>query len=40
MLLKVYQIRGPTEKYYSKFKNDNWAMDGYVSSATELAYFC
>lgn len=31
LLLKVYQIRGPTEKYFSKFKNDNWAMDGYVS---------
>lgn len=32
LLLKVYQIRGPTEQYFSKFKNDNWAMDGYVSS--------
>ncbi len=31
LLLKVYQIRGPTEQYFSKFKNDNWAMDGYVS---------
>uniref|UniRef100_A0A8C5AG62 CUB and Sushi multiple domains 1 n=1 Tax=Gadus morhua TaxID=8049 RepID=A0A8C5AG62_GADMO len=31
LLLKVYQIKGPTEHYYSKFKNDNWAMDGYVS---------
>lgn len=32
LLLKVYQIRGPTEQYFSKFKNDNWAMDGYVST--------
>uniref|UniRef100_A0A673K927 CUB and sushi domain-containing protein 1-like n=1 Tax=Sinocyclocheilus rhinocerous TaxID=307959 RepID=A0A673K927_9TELE len=32
LILKVYQIRGPTEQYFSKFKNDNWAMDGYVSS--------
>lgn len=31
LLLKVYQVKGPTEYYYSKFKNDNWAMDGYVS---------
>uniref|UniRef100_A0A7N8WY87 CUB and Sushi multiple domains 1 n=1 Tax=Mastacembelus armatus TaxID=205130 RepID=A0A7N8WY87_9TELE len=31
LLLKVYQVKGPTEHYYSKFKNDNWAMDGYVS---------
>ena len=30
LLLKVYQITGPTEHYFSKFKNDNWAMDGYV----------
>uniref|UniRef100_A0AAZ3P372 CUB and sushi domain-containing protein 1 n=1 Tax=Oncorhynchus tshawytscha TaxID=74940 RepID=A0AAZ3P372_ONCTS len=30
LLLKVYQIRGPTEHHFSKFKNDNWAMDGYV----------
>uniref|UniRef100_A0A8B9R3A7 CUB and Sushi multiple domains 1 n=1 Tax=Astyanax mexicanus TaxID=7994 RepID=A0A8B9R3A7_ASTMX len=37
LLLKVYQIRGPTEQYFSKFKNDNWAMDGYVS-ITPLLY--
>lgn len=30
LLLKVYQVKGPTEHYLSKFKNDNWAMDGYV----------
>lgn len=33
LLLKVYQVKGPTEYYYSKFKNDNWAMDGYVSKS-------
>lgn len=36
LLLKVYQIRGPTEQYFSKFKNDNWAMDGYVSTLVLL----
>uniref|UniRef100_A0AAQ5ZW41 CUB and Sushi multiple domains 1 n=1 Tax=Amphiprion ocellaris TaxID=80972 RepID=A0AAQ5ZW41_AMPOC len=34
LLLKVYQVKGPTEHYYSKFKNDNWAMDGYVSKTS------
>lgn len=29
-------MRGPTEQYFSKFKNDNWAMDGYVSSTKLL----
>lgn len=37
LLLKVYQIKGPTEQYFSKFKNDNWAMDGYVS-CTRLSF--
>uniref|UniRef100_A0A8C5B874 CUB and Sushi multiple domains 1 n=1 Tax=Gadus morhua TaxID=8049 RepID=A0A8C5B874_GADMO len=35
LLLKVYQIKGPTEHYYSKFKNDNWAMDGYVAAEAD-----
>ncbi|MBN3309505.1 CSMD1 protein, partial [Amia calva] len=35
LLLKVYQIRGPIEIFFSKFKNDNWAMDGYVSAESE-----
>ncbi|XP_041921873.1 CUB and sushi domain-containing protein 1-like [Alosa sapidissima] len=39
LLLKVYQIRGPTEKYYSKFKNDNWAMDGYVTAESDKKTF-
>lgn len=34
LLLKVYQVKGPTEHYYSKFKNDNWAMDGYVRKSS------
>uniref|UniRef100_A0A8C5A417 CUB and Sushi multiple domains 1 n=1 Tax=Gadus morhua TaxID=8049 RepID=A0A8C5A417_GADMO len=38
LLLKVYQIKGPTEHYYSKFKNDNWAMDGYVSHFKSYVY--
>lgn len=38
MLLKVYQVKGPTEHYYSKFKNDNWAMDGYVRHLSFLFY--
>ncbi|XP_046885306.1 CUB and sushi domain-containing protein 1-like [Hypomesus transpacificus] len=35
LLLKVYQITGPTEHYFSKFKNDNWAMDGYVTAESD-----
>lgn len=37
LLLKVYQVKGPTQHYISKFKNDNWAMDGYVSDAAGAA---
>ncbi|KAF7710922.1 hypothetical protein HF521_009794 [Silurus meridionalis] len=39
LLLKVYQIRGPTEQYFIKFKNDNWAMDGYVTAESEKKMF-
>ncbi|XP_077451119.1 CUB and sushi domain-containing protein 1-like isoform X2 [Stigmatopora argus] len=39
LLLKVYQIKGPTEHYYSKFKNDNWAMDGYVTAESDQKTF-
>ncbi|XP_037549410.1 CUB and sushi domain-containing protein 1 [Nematolebias whitei] len=39
LLLKVYQVKGPTEHYYSKFKNDNWAMDGYVTSESDQKSF-
>lgn len=38
LLLKVYQVKGPKEHYLSKFKNDNWAMDGHVSKLTSLFY--
>uniref|UniRef100_A0A8C6KRM5 CUB and Sushi multiple domains 1 n=1 Tax=Nothobranchius furzeri TaxID=105023 RepID=A0A8C6KRM5_NOTFU len=38
LLLKVYQVKGPTEYYYSKFKNDNWAMDGYVTSESDQTF--
>ncbi|CAB1312930.1 unnamed protein product, partial [Coregonus sp. 'balchen'] len=39
LLLKVYQIRGPTEIHFSKFKNDNWAMDGYVTAESDQKTF-
>uniref|UniRef100_H2M2H5 CUB and Sushi multiple domains 1 n=1 Tax=Oryzias latipes TaxID=8090 RepID=H2M2H5_ORYLA len=39
LLLKVYQVKGPTEHYYSKFKNDNWAMDGYVRKKSDQKTF-
>ncbi|XP_027870781.1 CUB and sushi domain-containing protein 1 isoform X4 [Xiphophorus couchianus] len=39
LLLKVYQVKGPTEYYYSKFKNDNWAMDGYVTAESDQKTF-
>ncbi|XP_072565430.1 CUB and sushi domain-containing protein 1a isoform X1 [Paramormyrops kingsleyae] len=35
LLLKVYNVRGPMELYFSKFKNDNWAMDGFVTAETD-----
>nr|XP_057944796.1 CUB and sushi domain-containing protein 1-like isoform X2 [Doryrhamphus excisus] len=39
LLLKVYQVKGPTEHYYNKFKNDNWAMDGYVTAESDQKTF-
>ncbi|XP_068184525.1 CUB and sushi domain-containing protein 1a [Antennarius striatus] len=39
LLLKVYQVKGPTEHYLSKFKNDNWAMDGYVTAESDQKTF-
>ncbi|XP_029427966.1 CUB and sushi domain-containing protein 2 isoform X2 [Rhinatrema bivittatum] len=32
LLLQVNQIRGPVEIFVNKFKIDNWALDGHVSS--------
>jgi hypothetical protein len=34
LLLQVYQITGPVEIFVNKFKDDHWALDGHVSSAT------
>ncbi|XP_071998418.1 CUB and sushi domain-containing protein 1 isoform X2 [Engystomops pustulosus] len=39
LLLKVFQIKGPTDALIKKFQNDNWAMDGYVSSGREESAF-
>ncbi|XP_034622788.1 CUB and sushi domain-containing protein 1-like [Trachemys scripta elegans] len=39
LLLKVFQIKGPVETFVSKFENDNWALDGYVSSGLERGMF-
>ncbi|XP_036402136.1 CUB and sushi domain-containing protein 1-like [Megalops cyprinoides] len=39
LLLKVYQIRGPVAVSFSKFKNDNWAMDGYVTAESDKNTF-
>uniref|UniRef100_A0A3Q1CLJ1 CUB and Sushi multiple domains 2 n=1 Tax=Amphiprion ocellaris TaxID=80972 RepID=A0A3Q1CLJ1_AMPOC len=33
LLLQVHQIRGPVEIFVNKFKIDNWALDGHVSSS-------
>ncbi|XP_032960426.1 CUB and sushi domain-containing protein 1 [Rhinolophus ferrumequinum] len=32
LLLKSFQIKGPVDIFVSKFENDNWGLDGYVSS--------
>ncbi|XP_075718053.1 CUB and sushi domain-containing protein 1 [Rhinoderma darwinii] len=39
LLLKVFQIKGPSDVLIRKFQNDNWAMDGYVSSGREKSVF-
>uniref|UniRef100_A0A8C0UA60 CUB and Sushi multiple domains 1 n=1 Tax=Cyanistes caeruleus TaxID=156563 RepID=A0A8C0UA60_CYACU len=31
LLLKAFQIKGPSDIFVSKYENDNWALDGYVS---------
>eukprot|EP00062_Callorhinchus_milii_P009370 gi/632953198/ref/XP_007892273.1/ PREDICTED: CUB and sushi domain-containing protein 1 [Callorhinchus milii] len=35
LYLKIYQIKGPIEIFVSKFRNDNWALDGHVSAEPE-----
>ncbi|XP_069583000.1 CUB and sushi domain-containing protein 1 [Ranitomeya imitator] len=39
LLLKVFQIKGPSDVLIRKFQNNNWAMDGYVSSGREKSVF-
>lgn len=35
LLLKSFQIKGPIDIFVSKFENDNWGLDGYVSNSCE-----
>ncbi|XP_008977252.4 CUB and sushi domain-containing protein 1 isoform X1 [Callithrix jacchus] len=39
LLLKAFQIKGPADIFVSKFENDNWGLDGYVSSGLERGGF-
>ncbi|XP_019469127.2 CUB and sushi domain-containing protein 1 [Meleagris gallopavo] len=39
LLLKIFQIRGSNDIFLNKFENDNWALDGYVSSGLERGVF-
>ncbi|XP_023598845.1 CUB and sushi domain-containing protein 1-like [Trichechus manatus latirostris] len=39
LLLKAIQIKGPVDIFVSKFENDNWGLDGYVSSGLERGGF-
>ncbi|XP_041089827.1 CUB and sushi domain-containing protein 2-like [Polyodon spathula] len=39
LMLLVYQIRGPIEIFVHKFKNDNLALDGHVSSEASSGSF-
>lgn len=32
LLLKAFHIKGPGDIFVSKFENDNWGLDGYVSA--------
>lgn len=38
LLLQVHQIRGPVEIFVNKFKIDNWALDGHVSSRLRVTF--
>lgn len=40
LLLKVFQIKGSSDIFVSKFENDNWALDGYVSNHTAMDKAC
>ncbi|XP_040823013.1 CUB and sushi domain-containing protein 1 [Ochotona curzoniae] len=39
LLLKASQIKGPADIFVSNFENDNWGLDGYVSSGLERGGF-
>uniref|UniRef100_H0WLJ2 CUB and Sushi multiple domains 1 n=1 Tax=Otolemur garnettii TaxID=30611 RepID=H0WLJ2_OTOGA len=39
LLLKAFQSKGPVDIFVSKFENDNWGLDGYVSSGFERGGF-
>uniref|UniRef100_A0A5G2R948 CUB and Sushi multiple domains 1 n=1 Tax=Sus scrofa TaxID=9823 RepID=A0A5G2R948_PIG len=39
LILKAFQIKGPVDIFVSNFENDNWGLDGYVSSGFERAGF-
>ncbi|XP_019508240.1 PREDICTED: CUB and sushi domain-containing protein 1 [Hipposideros armiger] len=39
LLLKSFQIKGSVDIFVSKFENDNWGLDGYVSSGLERGGF-
>uniref|UniRef100_A0A8C8Z1K4 CUB and Sushi multiple domains 1 n=1 Tax=Prolemur simus TaxID=1328070 RepID=A0A8C8Z1K4_PROSS len=39
LLLKAFQSKGPVDIFVSKFENDDWGLDGYVSSGLERGGF-
>ncbi|KAM6149501.1 CUB and sushi domain-containing protein 1 [Erethizon dorsatum] len=39
LLLKAFQMKGQVDIFVSKFENDNWGLDGYVSSGLERGGF-
>ncbi|GCB61012.1 hypothetical protein scyTo_0006973 [Scyliorhinus torazame] len=39
LLLELYKIHGPVEMFVHKFKNDNLALDGYVSAEASGSTF-
>ncbi|MBZ3876498.1 CUB and sushi domain-containing protein 1 [Sciurus carolinensis] len=39
LLLKAFHIKGPGDVFVSEFDNDNWGLDGYVSSGLERGGF-
>ncbi|XP_075413304.1 CUB and sushi domain-containing protein 1 [Tenrec ecaudatus] len=39
LLLKAFQMKVPVDIFVSKFEDDNWGLDGYVSSGLERGGF-